>query len=433
MLNFIYYPVSAIMWFWHEVFGFVLGPANGFGWALSVIFLVFTLRSLLIKPFISQVRSMRKMQEFQPQIKKLQEKYKNDRQKLAEEMQKLQKEHGVNPLGGCLPLLVQLPVFIGLFHVLKGFQPNFPYNYVFDRADIESFNNADIFGVKLNEAIAGGMQQLGHISFNFGDFQAHVVPVALPLMILAAIATHFTARVSQQHQSPAAAANPQAAIMGKITMWLFPIGLLVFGAFFPIAILIYFLSQNTWTLGQQFLIYRKIAREEEEKREQAREQRDALAPKPGQKPQTGQKPQPGQKPQRAAADVAVDEDAVDVAEVAEAQEPDGAGTPATTGGTTGGAGKGAKSGGGKKGGSGNSGNGGRRAPGKVGPARSGNARQGSGNPTPGKVARGNGGGGANGANGNGSGGSNGSGKGAGGKGGQLASSGQGKRPNKKKK
>ena len=103
MLNFIYYPVSAIMWFWHEVFGFVLGPASGLGWALSVIFLVFTLRALLIKPFISQVRSMRKMQEFQPQIKKLQEKYKNDRTKLAEEMQKLQKEHGVNPSAAVSP------------------------------------------------------------------------------------------------------------------------------------------------------------------------------------------------------------------------------------------------------------------------------------------------------------------------------------------
>jgi len=198
VLNFIYYPVSGIMWFWHEVFGFVLGPANGFAWMLSVIFLVFTLRALLIKPFISQVRSMRKMQEFQPQIKKLQEKYKGDRQKLAEEMQKLQKEHGVNPLGGCLPLLVQLPVFIGLFHVLRGFQPTYPYNYVFDRADIESFLNAKLFGVSLSEAIAGGMQSLGHFSLNFGDFQAHVLPVALPLMIAAAVATHFTARISQQ-------------------------------------------------------------------------------------------------------------------------------------------------------------------------------------------------------------------------------------------
>jgi len=284
VLNFIYYPVSAILWFWHEVFGVVLGPDNGFAWMLSVIFLVATLRALLIKPFISQMRSMRKMQEFQPQIKKLQEKYKGDRTKLAEEMQKLQKEHGVNPLGGCLPLFVQLPVFIGLFHVLRGFQPNYPYNYVFDRSGIVSFNNADLFGVRLSDAISGTAQALGHFSLNFGDFRPEVLPVALPLMIAAAIATHFTARISQAHQSAASAANPQAAILGKLTMWLFPIGLLVFGAFFPVAILIYFLSNNTWTLTQQFLVYRKIDREEQGIRDQAREQRDMLAPKPGQKP-----------------------------------------------------------------------------------------------------------------------------------------------------
>jgi YidC/Oxa1 family membrane protein insertase len=421
VLNFIYYPVSAIMWFWHEVFGFLLGPANGFAWMLSVIFLVFTLRALLIKPFISQVRSMRKMQEFQPQIKKLQEKYKNDKTKLAEEMQKLQKEHGVNPLGGCLPLLVQLPVFIGLFHVLRGFQPNYPYNYVFDRADIESFLGADLFGVRLSEAVAGGMPAPGSFSFTFGDFQASVLPVALPLMILAAVATHFTARVSQQHQSPAAAANPQAAIMGKITMWVFPIGLLVFGVFFPVAILVYFLSQNTWTLAQQFLIYRKIAREEDEKRDQAREQRDALAPKPGQKPG----PKPGQKPDRRRAadvDAPVADDVVgDVSETT----GDAAVAPAPAKST------GAKGGGKAKGGGGS----GRPAPGKVGPARSGGRQNSgstsSGNASPGKV-------GANGstngsANGSAKNGGKGGGNGAGGKGGQLTSSGQGKRPHNKKK
>jgi YidC/Oxa1 family membrane protein insertase len=284
VLNFIYYPVSAILWFWHKVFGFALGADNGFAWALSVIFLVFTLRALLFKPFVSQVRSMRKMQEFQPQIKKLQEKYKNDKQKLAEEMQKLQKEHGVNPLGGCLPVLVQLPVFIGLFHVLRGFQPNYPYNYVFDRADIVSFNSADIFGVRLSQAIFGGAQELGHFSLDFSTFTAYVVPVALPLMIIASVATHFTARISVQHQTAASAANPQAAIMQKLTMWLFPVGVLVFGAFFPIAILLYWLSNNSWTLTQQWYVYGKIAREEQERRAQAAEQRDLLAPKPGQKP-----------------------------------------------------------------------------------------------------------------------------------------------------
>jgi len=61
------------------------------------------------------------MAEFQPEIKKLQKKYANDKQKLAAEMQKLQSEHGVNPLAGCLPILLQAPVFIGLNHVLRSF------------------------------------------------------------------------------------------------------------------------------------------------------------------------------------------------------------------------------------------------------------------------------------------------------------------------
>ena len=121
MLNFIYYPVSAILWVWHKVFGFILGPDNGIAWALSVVFLVFTLRAVLYKPFVKQVRTTRQMQELQPQIKALQKKYSGDRQRQAVEMQKLQKEHGFNPIMGCLPVLAQAPVFIGLFHVLRSF------------------------------------------------------------------------------------------------------------------------------------------------------------------------------------------------------------------------------------------------------------------------------------------------------------------------
>ena len=94
VLNFIYYPVSAILWFWHKVFGAIpfLGPDSGIAWALSVVFLVFTLRLVLYKPFVKQVRTTRQMQELQPQIKALQKKYAGDRQRQAMELQKLQKE-----------------------------------------------------------------------------------------------------------------------------------------------------------------------------------------------------------------------------------------------------------------------------------------------------------------------------------------------------
>ena len=94
MLNFIYYPISAVLWFWHKVFSFVLDPAAGVTWALSIIFLVFTIRILLVKPMANQLRSSRKMQEMQPKMRALQTKYKNDRETLALEMRKLQKESG---------------------------------------------------------------------------------------------------------------------------------------------------------------------------------------------------------------------------------------------------------------------------------------------------------------------------------------------------
>ena len=288
MLNFIYYPVSAILWFWHKVFGAVpfLGPDNGITWALAVVFLVFTLRALLFKPFVSQVRSMRKMQEFAPEIKKLQEKHKGDRQKLAAEMQKLQSEHGVNPLGGCLPILVQIPVFIGLFQVLKEFKPNKTENYIFNQAEVKSFIDADLFGAKLSSFITMAQQQLTEL----GTTRPYVIAVSVPLMILASIATHWTARHSVERQSAAAAANPQAAIMNKLTLYIFPIGVLVGGFFFPIAILIYWLANNAWTLGQQWVVYRKIDAEEEAKKAEATTQRQNLGPRPGQKPAQQAKP-----------------------------------------------------------------------------------------------------------------------------------------------
>ena len=91
MLDFIYYPISAVLWFWHKVFGFVLGPDSGLSWALAIIFLVVTIRSLLVRPTIKQLRSSRKMQEMQPRMQAIRKKYANDQQQQALEMRKLQK------------------------------------------------------------------------------------------------------------------------------------------------------------------------------------------------------------------------------------------------------------------------------------------------------------------------------------------------------
>jgi YidC/Oxa1 family membrane protein insertase len=282
VLNFIYYPVSFILWCWHWVFGHVFGESSGIAWALSVVFLVFTLRALLFKPFVGQVRSMRKMQEFAPELQKLKKKYANDKQRQAQEMQKLQSEHGVNPLGGCLPMLVQIPVFIGLFHVLRSFKPGWGEVYFFDAQGVESFVNAKLFGANLSTFITMPVEQLGQ----FHTERTSVMLVAIPMMIVASIATHFTARHSVARQTQSATDNPQTAIMNKLTLYIFPLGVLVGGLFFPIAILLYWLSNNGWTLAQQHFVYQRIDREEKEKKVEATTTRQALAPKPGQKPTT---------------------------------------------------------------------------------------------------------------------------------------------------
>jgi len=265
LLDFIYYPVSAILWFWHEVFGTVLGPASGYAWGLAIVFLVFTLRAVLFMPFVQQVRSMRKMQEVSPRIKELREKHGHDQQQMAQEMQKLQAETGFNPLLGCLPMLVQIPVFIGLFHVLRGFTPGAPSNFVFDAGEVSSFVHADFFGARLANMISENAGVLG----SFGTDRTAMLVVGVPMMIAAGVATHFTARHSVARQTGDAAAQPQAAVITRLTLWVFPVAAVVAGPFLPLAILLYWLANNFWTLAQQWVVYRRIDREEAQRDEPA--------------------------------------------------------------------------------------------------------------------------------------------------------------------
>lgn len=332
MLDFIYYPVSFIMWVWHKVFGFVLGEDSGFAWALSVVFLVFTLRLILYKPFVTQVRSMRKMQEMAPEMQKLRKKYSNDRQKLATEMQKLQQQNGANPLMGCLPILVQIPVFIGLFHVLREFKPGKTENYFFNAQENASFVDSNLLGSKLGSAI-WPLQNTASVEALGGNYLSQWL-VMIPLMIMAGVFTHITARHSvarQQAQIAAGttASNPQTEIMQKLMLYVFPIGVVVGAPFLPLAVLFYWVSNNLWTLWQQHHVYKKIDAEEAEKLEKATESAKALAPRPGQKPvrKNGRTA-----PNDAAATVDEQADADTAGSSPDAGEADGA-TPAGTDGT----------------------------------------------------------------------------------------------------
>jgi YidC/Oxa1 family membrane protein insertase len=295
-LDYFYYPVSAIMWLWYKAFSALLGPANFFAWTLSVMFLVFTLRAILYSPFVRQIRTTRQMQELQPQIKALQKKYGKDRQRMALEMQKLQREHGFNPILGCLPMLAQIPVFLGLYHVLRcfnrtstgigqlGLSPERNRelgNYVFNAADVGHFLDANLFGAPLGAS----MTQRGASLAAFSEFsRPAVAAVAVPVMILAGVATYFNSRASVARQSVEAAANPQTAMMNKLALYVFPLGVVVGGPFLPLAIIFYWFSNNIWTFGQQHYVFAMIEREEEEKKREAIERRSANAPAPGAKP-----------------------------------------------------------------------------------------------------------------------------------------------------
>lgn len=245
MLDPVYFAVSAVMWCWHQLFGLLLGPASGAAWALSVVFLVLTLRALLIRPFLAQVRSGRAMRALAPQVAELRRHHAGDTARLAQETVALQKAHGVSVWSSLLPTVAQLPVFIGLLHVLHSFVPG-STNYAFGAVEVHSFLSARLFGAPLSGYLSMPQQVLDGLGV--GSFD--VALVAVPLIVLAAVATHFSARHAAQ--------QPDAAAFLRWTPWIFPIGVLVGGVAFPlpIAILLYWLTQNIWTLVQQRLVYR---------------------------------------------------------------------------------------------------------------------------------------------------------------------------------
>lgn len=278
MLDLVYYPISAVLWLWHRVFGALLGADNGFAWALSVVFLVFTVRAVLLWPGIVSARTGRRLQKMRPELEALRTKHGKDTQKLALETQKLQREHGVRPLLGCLPALVQIPVFFGLYHVLRSFnrtgtgvgqlgltpeQNATTANYLFSAHDVQSFLSARLFGAPISVAMSSSDTVLA----SFGQFGgvpslATIAAVAVPLMLIACLATHINARFSIRHQTADPSNAMQADLMRKLMLWVMPVGSVVAGPVLPIAILLYWVANNIWTYAQQHLVHAVLEREE---------------------------------------------------------------------------------------------------------------------------------------------------------------------------
>jgi YidC/Oxa1 family membrane protein insertase len=186
--------------------------AHGAPWWLSIAILTVIVRSLLFPLTVRQVKSMRAMQDLKPEMDKIRAKYKDNRQKQQEEIMKLYQDRKVNPFGSCFPLLVQMPIFITMFYVIRNFGSTHP-----------SFTSGGILW--------------------FQDLSAHdpyyVLPVLSALTMLAA--SEITAK----------SVDPQQRWMMRIL----PVAFTVFLLNFPAGLFMYWIPSNLVTLVQNYVIY----------------------------------------------------------------------------------------------------------------------------------------------------------------------------------
>ncbi len=154
ILNPLFEAVAWVISRIHDALSVPFGAASGWSWGLSIVLLVMLMRLIMVPLFVKQVRSQRKMQSHMPALQEIRKKYKNDKTRLNEETMKFYKENGINPLGGCLPLIAQLPVFWSLFNVLKAiadWTPRHTPQYGLSVATVESARHAHVFGVLLSD------------------------------------------------------------------------------------------------------------------------------------------------------------------------------------------------------------------------------------------------------------------------------------------
>jgi YidC/Oxa1 family membrane protein insertase len=242
---------------------------------LAIILLTVVVRLLLLPLSIKQTRSMREMQLIQPEVKKLQAKFKGDRQKMNEAVMALYKEHHVNPFGGCLPLVMQFPVLIGLFYVIRA-----PLKYMGYTASGEPIPNVSgILATVQGSALADALRNMalevhkflgirldcsasaaisGADPSSVGEVCGSGLVSAIPylfLVLLMGFTTYYQQRQMQAQRGPAGADNPQAQQMQMFTKIL-PVMLMFFSFSFPTGVVLYWLTTNVWQIGQQRLMLR---------------------------------------------------------------------------------------------------------------------------------------------------------------------------------
>ncbi|HEY2161892.1 MAG TPA: YidC/Oxa1 family membrane protein insertase [Solirubrobacteraceae bacterium] len=217
----------------------------GVGWGLSIVLLTIVIRAALVPLTVKQFRSMQALQAHQPELKALQAKYKDDKQRLNQEIMKFYKENNVNPLGSCLPLVLQFPVFISLYYLLR----------------------RDLRGNICPQVQPGAHMVNGHWIVN----SAHTVPCGLhngaQFLFIGDLTNKATGIVlvvlmglyiGSQLFSSMLMASPAMDKTQRRLMMLMPLVFVIFFISFPAGVILYWITTNLWTIGQQTVVKRFI-------------------------------------------------------------------------------------------------------------------------------------------------------------------------------
>jgi YidC/Oxa1 family membrane protein insertase len=250
-LNPLYIAVAWVMTQIHAGLSHVMPSTSGEAWFLTIVLLVVLMRLILVPLFVKQMHSMRKMSALTPQLQELRKKYKGDKQTLNEETMRLYRENGVNPLGGCLPLVAQMPVFFALFSVLRaiaGWHQGLPSPYGMPIPVVQSAQNANILGAKIGDKVlfTGPM----HV-----PFEAKVViccAVAISVITTFMTVRQNTKRGLTPNMTPD---NPMAASQ-KYMAYIVPFFALS-GLYWAFGLVLYWVTTNVWTLGQQWVLFKR--------------------------------------------------------------------------------------------------------------------------------------------------------------------------------
>ena len=230
------------------VFEAVLKFFHGMGvpWGWSIVLLTVVVRAVLVPLTLKQFRSMQRLQALQPQLKAIQAKYKDDKQRQQQEMMKFYKENQVNPFASCLPLVAQLPVFISLFYMLRSSlrQDICPQTQAAYKAHFLA-----VHGTHTTATTPCGPHNGAGFLF-ISDLTNHAVGATLIVLIVLYIGTQLASSLMMS--------NPTMDRNQRLMMMFLPVFFVFFIIGFPAGVLVYWITTNTWTIAQQYVVRKRI-------------------------------------------------------------------------------------------------------------------------------------------------------------------------------